>query len=246
MAYTLVTSTRSLNYYPAATVPAHYGEPRTIRGITIHWWGDPASNPTFEATVAYLCRPGGNTSAHYVVEDGRVAPIVNPADAAWHAGSAQGNAETIGIECNPRGSDGDYATIATLVADLRAQYGDLPLYPHRHWFATACPGTYDLGRIDQLARGAATVVPPVTPPVTPPVPLTPTVQEDDMKDYIIALYVNLLGRMPDATGLAGYLVDIGTGVETLASVELKIRRSDEFVNLDPNTRVTKRLALPIW
>lgn len=85
---------------------------------------------------------------------------------------------------------------------------------------------------------------PLTP--VPPAPPHPIALEDDMKDYVIALYVNLLGRMPDATGLSGWLVDIGTGVETLASVELKLRGSDEYQKLDPTVRVQQRQALPIW
>jgi N-acetylmuramoyl-L-alanine amidase len=171
MPYALATSLTSSNYYHAASVPAHYGRARTVDGITIHWWGDPAQHPTFENTVAYLCRAHGNTSAHFVVEDGRVAPIVDPHDAAWHTGSAVGNATTIGIECNPRGSDGDYATIAELIRNLRAQYGDLPLWPHRHWKATACPGTYDLARLDRLARANAPAE---------PAPIIPTTGDDDM------------------------------------------------------------------
>ena len=184
MTYALVTASRSSNFYPASTVLKHYGEPRVIKGITIHWWGDPATNPTFETSVAYLCRSGGNTSAHYVVEDGRVASIVADADAAWQAGSAQGNAETIGIECNPRQSDGDYVTIAALIADLRAKYGDLPLYPHRHWFATACPGTYDLARLDTLARG---ITPSATNPSTPVTPLEAIVTPEQLKSILDAI-----------------------------------------------------------
>ena len=53
----------------------------------------------------------------------------------------------------PRQSDGDYRTVAELVRDLRAVYGDLPMYPHSRWFNTRCPGTYDLSRIDRIARG---------------------------------------------------------------------------------------------
>jgi hypothetical protein len=233
MTYTLVTSSRSQNFYPAATVPAHYGEPRTVRGITIHWWGDPATNPTFDATVAYLCRPGGNTSAHYIVEDGRVAPIVADADAAWHAGSAKGNAETIGVECNPRGSDGDYATIAALIADLRARYGDIPLYPHRYWFATTCPGTYDLGRLDQLARGAATVANPITtggavagvPTLTPPASLTTDTEDDEpMNDKINALYMRYLGRPADPAGLALNGALLATGEMTYAQLAANLKQ----------------------
>ncbi|MCZ4325213.1 peptidoglycan recognition protein family protein [Brachybacterium paraconglomeratum] len=100
-----------------------------------------------------MCDERAGTSAHYVVEAGRVACIVDPDRRAWHAGSSKGNHESIGIECRPEATEGDYATVAALVADLRAVYGDLPLKPHRAWTSTACPGVWDLGKIDRLARG---------------------------------------------------------------------------------------------
>jgi hypothetical protein len=94
-----------------------------------------------------------------------VACIVSPEDAAWHAGAAEGNVHSIGIECNPRCSPGDYQSIAELVAWIRANYGDLPLYAHNHWTQTTCPGDYRLDHIDALARGgaapAATTITPV-------------------------------------------------------------------------------------
>ena len=47
------------------------------------------------------------------------------------------------------------ATVAELVSFLRSEYGSLPLSPHRQWNATACPGIWDLPRIDRLAGSAA-------------------------------------------------------------------------------------------
>lgn len=142
----------SPNFYTSAQCVQHYGRPRTIEGITIHWWGDPAFNPKFDSVVATLCTPGIGKSAHYVVEAGRHVQIVDDANAAWHAGNGVGNATTIGLELNPLARDGDYQEAANLIRELRAKYGDLPLWPHKHWFATACPGVYDLGRLDTLAR----------------------------------------------------------------------------------------------
>lgn len=92
-----------------------------------------------------------------MVEEGKVACLVSPGDRAWACGdgvgcNSGGNDRSISIECNPRQSDGDYQTIAELVRDLLAVYGDLPLYPHKHFFNTASPGTYDLSRIDRITR----------------------------------------------------------------------------------------------
>ena len=134
------------------------GRPYGITSITIHWWGDPGSHPTFEGVIQTFTSGARGTSAHYVAEEGRVACLVSPDDRAWACGDgvgvgSGGNDQSISIECNPRQSDGDYRTIAELVRDLRAAYGDLPLYPHNHWFNTQCPGTYDLARIDRIARG---------------------------------------------------------------------------------------------
>ena len=149
-------SYQDITQYNAACYTS--GRPYGITSITIHWWGDPNDHPTFEGVIQTFTSGARGTSAHYVAEAGRVACLVAPGDRAWACGdgigiNSGGNDKSISIECNPRQSDGDYQTIAELVRDLRAVYGDLPLYPHNHWFNTACPGSYDLGRIDRIARG---------------------------------------------------------------------------------------------
>lgn len=170
MSYQELNQYNSPNYTPAASVPAVFGRSRQVTAITIHWWGDPAQNPQFMGVVNYLCRPNGTSSAHVVAEAGRVAWIVNGYDAAWHAGNAVGNATTIGIECNPRASDGDYQTIGELVRDIRKIYGDIPLVPHRSWQNTQCPGNYDLARIDAIARGGSVAPAPKPQPAPAPAP----------------------------------------------------------------------------
>ncbi len=155
MTYTLDESHTSRNYTPATSVPAVFGYPRTVDYITIHHWG--ANGQQFDTVRDYLCTNTTPTSAHFVAMDGQVACIVSPLDAAWHAGNARGNAQSIGIECHPEATDGDYQTIGELVAWLRTQYGDVPLVPHNYWTSTACPGDYDLNRIDTLARNTGTV-----------------------------------------------------------------------------------------
>lgn len=126
---------------------------RTIRRIVIHHWDDPARTPSFTGTVSWLLRDSTDVSAHYVVEAGRVAQLVPEKDVAWHA--AGGNADSIGIEINPRQHDGDYETAAALIRDIRSRLGDLPLIRHRavDGSSTSCPGTFDLNRLDRLARG---------------------------------------------------------------------------------------------
>lgn len=148
--YDYISKYDSPNYTPASKVRAVYGIDRKITGITIHHWG--MKGQAFFGVVNYLCREGGNTSAHEVIESGKVAVIVDHKNAAWHAGNARGNATTLGLELRPEATDGDYATAAQRIHELRKEYGDLPLIPHRDWKATACPGNWDLKRLDREAR----------------------------------------------------------------------------------------------
>lgn len=113
-----------------------------ITRIVIHWWNDPQVGATFDGVINWLCRPNGMSSAHYVVEAGRVACLVDAKDTAWHAGDFDINQRSIGIECNPRMSDADLETVAELIADIRKVYGDLVISPHSYHDQTNCPGTY--------------------------------------------------------------------------------------------------------
>lgn len=157
---------------------------RTVRGITIHHWGSMGSS--FDGIISWFCASttSAQTSAHYVAQgtdaggtfNERVACIVDPDLIAWHAGDWQANVDTIGIECRPEARDSDYDVIAELVARLWGTYGVVPLYPHKHWVTTACPGRYDIARIKREASiKYAALRSTGKPPVT-----TPPVQEDDM------------------------------------------------------------------
>lgn len=143
------TTWNSPNYTPAASVPAVFGRPRTTSRITIHHWGN--DGQSFNNVANYLSRPGGNTSAHFVVEAGRVACLVSPANAAWHSGSAEGNATSIGIECRPEMSEGDINEVVALIEWLEDVYGPQEVWLHREWSATACPGRYANMR-DEIVR----------------------------------------------------------------------------------------------
>ena len=129
---------------------------RKITAIAIHHWG--ALGQTHDGVVNWFCNPaqGAQTSAHFVVSGGRAHCIVSPADTAWHAGNWEANLTTIGIECRPEATDADYKTAAELVRWLRSKYGDLPLKPHKAFTSTACPGRWDLARLDREARGTTT------------------------------------------------------------------------------------------
>ena len=159
------------------------GRPYGIACIVIHWWGDPAEHPTFEGVINTLLTE--NRSANYVAEAGRVACLVDPDNRSWASGdginvNSIGNDRGISIECNPRQSDGDYQTIGELIANIRSVYGDLPLYRHRDFSVTECPGTYDLARLDAIARGTA-----VSQPSASAVPSAPSVDIDALANAVI-------------------------------------------------------------
>ena len=151
---------RAYTYITKYTSPNQNARNRKIAGITIHWWGNPTGqNPL--GIVSWLCDKRAGTSAHYVVSEGTVWCIVDPDRRAWHAGNSKANHDQIGIELDPNQSRraATEKTAAALIADLRAVYGNLPLSPHRRWTSTACPGNWDLGRLDRLARGVKPGVP---------------------------------------------------------------------------------------
>lgn len=149
--YSYITKHNSPNFTRQADSTRTFGHYRIVRAITLHHWGDPAGNPKFDAVVNWLVNPASGVSAHFVVESGKVAQLVNDKDVAWHAGSAYGNATTLGIEANPRASQGDINTVAELVRDLRKAYGWLPVVGHNQWTITACPGRYSPQKISELA-----------------------------------------------------------------------------------------------
>ena len=150
---------------------------RGVRGITIHWWGDPEQNPSFEGVCNWLCNPRSQVSAHAVVTGTgrRVAWLVNCEDTAWHAGNYDANLTQIGLELDPRCRDEDYDVAAELIADLWRAYGKLPVVGHSHWSATRCPGNYNLSRL--INEAELKFNPPKPAPVpTPPVSEPPKVE----------------------------------------------------------------------
>lgn len=154
---------RAYKYVTKFTSPNQNARNSKITGITCHWWGTP-SGQSPEGVVSWLCDKRAGTSAHYVVSEGTVWCIVDPDRRAWHAGNSKANHTQIGIELDPNMSRraATEKTAAALIADLRAVYGNLPLSPHKRWTSTQCPGNWDLGRLDKLARGVKPSVPSVS------------------------------------------------------------------------------------
>ncbi len=182
MAYNYETQFTSQNFTAARDAVRIFGMARVIEGITLHWWGDPAGNPSYEGVRNYLLANSSNTSAHIVTSGTgrRAACIVDYGDIAHHAGSAWGNARTIGVELDPRNRPEDRDIVAEVIADIRSAFGDVPLYWHSYFTATACPGVYKaiIEEIDQLSYTkyshptewgkGGDIIPKA--PVTPPAP----------------------------------------------------------------------------
>ncbi len=117
-----------------------------IDTIVIHHWGD--DNQRFEGVCEFFAS-GPGTSAHFVVEAGRCAQLVEIKDIAWHAGNWAANQRSIGIECRPEMSPEDFETVAQVIADLETFYNkSFYVHGHQDFFATACPGRW----YDQLGR----------------------------------------------------------------------------------------------
>ena len=135
MSYTLETSIR-------ATAFTRGRAGNSIQYIIIHHWGDPAQNPQFDSIVSYFARGGNKTSAHYIVEAGRVAQMVSDSDTSYAAGNWVMNLKSINLECNPRASDEDKKTVCELIANLRAVHGNIPIIGHQDVVPTDCPGRY--------------------------------------------------------------------------------------------------------
>lgn len=128
-----------------------------LEGVVVHWWDDPAKNPSLNGVVSWFKNPASQVSAHYVVENGTVVQMVTDDHVAWHAGSKHWNERTIGIECNPRMTAGDLETVAQLIADLERKHGPLLVYKHSDVnTGTQCPGTY-AGKIGWLVARVNTL-----------------------------------------------------------------------------------------
>ncbi|ATW62253.1 N-acetylmuramoyl-L-alanine amidase domain protein [TM7 phage DolZOral124_53_65] len=171
--YKEITSYNSPNYTPNAYVPSVYGTSREVIGVVYHWWGDPWSHPLFFNIIRWLCRPNGNSSAHVVGELNRIAWIVDAIHAAWHAGSAYGNAKFVGYECNPRLDSGDYQTMGEFHYDMEKYYGKrLQIRVHKEFSSTSC-SPIDKGRIRRIADSlhARDKRPKPKPRPSKPVPL---------------------------------------------------------------------------
>jgi N-acetylmuramoyl-L-alanine amidase len=142
-------SLSAVNFTRQADVPLVWpGWTGEKNACTVHHWG--AFGQNIHTVAKYLASKNDrNNSATFVLQEDYVYCLVFPDDSSWHAGNAEGNARTIGIECRPEMTPGDLETLASLIRYLETIYGDLTIYIHSDWMNTACPGTY-AGEIENL------------------------------------------------------------------------------------------------
>lgn len=129
---------------------------KPIDRLVIHWMSG-----TLAGTDAQFQKKTPSTSAHYGIEDRNIHQYVKEENVAYQAGNYAINQRSIGIEHsaapNRPASEETYQTSAELVADICKRYS-IPLdrthiLKHSEIKATQCPGTIDLDKIIQLAKG---------------------------------------------------------------------------------------------
>lgn len=199
--YTIDESLNDTDFTAAGSVGAVFGTPRRYESITIHHWG--SFGQSHDGVVNFFMKPNSPTSCHFVASDSRIHCLVSPQDASWAAGNAYGNATSIHIEARPEATDGDYRTISWLVSFIREYYGDLPLRGHNSWTATACPGKWDLGRVDREARAWANQ--PAPAPAVPGPSPAPSHRQPGIGEF----------RVDPGDTLSGIAVQFGETLEGL-------------------------------
>lgn len=154
-----------------------------------HWWNDMAHAPSFDSVLGEFQRKEAYKSAHFVVQDDRIAQMVSLKDRAYHAGP--GGNGWYGIEISPfaieRGADGQYTARALriqanvrellLLIKARRNRAELRLVLHKQvpGAATSC---------SDLDLATFVPAPPVViPPVIPPVIQFPTL-DDTIADLV--------------------------------------------------------------
>lgn len=127
------------------------GRTQKISKVIIHH-----TSGEFAPSVAHLCNPASQVSAHYVINrtGTLIYRLVAEQNTAWHAISA--NPFSIGIEHTNTAQNHfkGYKASAELVADICKRNKLNPMtavQPHSKYVATACPANVDWKRIRKEA-----------------------------------------------------------------------------------------------
>lgn len=162
-------------WHTPAEARAYYGR-YSRDGVTWHWWNTPdkIQDSDHDNICNYILGKSqrGEGSVNYVLSNNKITLLVNPDNVAW--ASQAGNPTTISVELSPHLNAEGYKKAGWLFNELEGRYGKVLQHKkHSDWFATACPGTIDVGRIAAEANKWKTggYNPPApTPPTPVPVP----------------------------------------------------------------------------
>lgn len=136
------------------------GRTNTMEYITIHETGNYALKADAQAHSSYLRTTSAKVSWHYSVDENEIYQHIPDNEVAFHAGTADGNNRSIGIEIcvNADGNFNDACTNAIwLTRKLMAEH-NIPIenvVQHNHWNGKNCPENLRLGGwSDFIARCA--------------------------------------------------------------------------------------------
>jgi hypothetical protein len=136
---------------------------KKITNIIIHWFG----TGTLAGANANFQKSSSQVSAHYGVSNNTIYQWVDEKNTAWHCGNFDMNQRSIGIEndatTSHEATEETYKTCANLVRDICQRY-NLPIdrntiKKHSEIKATQCPGTFNIDKVIQLAKGDEMVEP---------------------------------------------------------------------------------------
>jgi N-acetylmuramoyl-L-alanine amidase len=116
---------------------------KELKYITIHTTGNRNTTATAKMHVDYQFSGSGGseTSWHYTVDDKEIWQSFDDLRMCWHAGNAEGNATSIGIEIcvnNKNGFAKACDNAAQLVSELLQKY-KLEVVQHNFWSGKDCP-----------------------------------------------------------------------------------------------------------
>ena len=186
MSYTHITKYTTKNQVERSFYGNYAPEPT---GVTLHHWGSDGQD--FDAVCHFLSTNNTPTSAHYVVEAGKIATLAVPTVATYHAGNGFANGTTVGIEIRPEYSDETLETVATLIYELEVAYGPLKVYQHKDFFNTACAGRWGAKIPEIVARVNEKHTEAKKPTVSPAsTKSTDTTKETDMRPIDVWAYTN--------------------------------------------------------
>jgi len=135
----------------------HGRDGKKVEILVLHWFGI----GTIDSAINSFKNPERQASAHYLVSDNRIVQMVDENDTAWHCGVFNMNQKSIGIEndANPNKtlSEESYQTTGRLIKKI-CQRHNIPIdrehiKGHREIKSTQCPGTIDIDKLINIAKG---------------------------------------------------------------------------------------------